>query len=159
MNMSTKKLRRLTRNSAIDTEPTWSPDGKSIAFVSDRSGRPQVYKMSSSGGRAERITFLGNYNSRPAFSPDGKKIAMVHGNSEGYHIAILDTESGVVDILTDGKLDESPSFAPNGSTILYATSSRNRGILSAVSADGKVKQRLVLQQGDVREPSWAPYRK
>jgi len=159
MKLSTRKLRRLTRNSAIDTEAVWAPDGKSIAFVSDRSGRPQIYRVSANGGRAERITFLGNYNSRPAFSPDGKKITMVHGNPEGYHIAILDIESGVMDILTDGQLDESPSFAPNGSTILYATASGKRGILSAVSSDGKVKQRLVLQQGDVREPSWAPYRK
>jgi TolB protein len=115
--------------------------------------------MSVDGGRAKRVTFLGNYNSRPTFSPDGKKITMVHGDSQGYHIAILDIESGVMNVLTDGQLDESPSFAPNGSTILYATSSKNRGVLSAVSSDGKVKQRLVLQQGDVREPAWAPYRK
>jgi len=159
LDLLSKKLTRLTRNTAIDTEPAWSPDGKTIVFVSDRSGKPQVYRMSAQGGRAERITFQGKYNARPSFSPDGKKITMVHGNSEGFHIAILDVESGVLDVLTDGSLDESPSFAPNGSMILYATAAKRRGILSAVSTDGKVKQRLVLQQGDVREPAWAPYRK
>jgi TolB protein len=115
--------------------------------------------MSVEGGRAERLTFQGKYNARPSFSPDGKKITMVHGNAEGFHIAIMDLESGVLDVLTDGSLDESPTFAPNGSMILYATAAKRRGILSAVSTDGKVKQRLVLQQGDVREPAWAPYRK
>jgi TolB protein len=104
------------------------------------------------------MTFQGKYNARPSYSPDGKTITLVHGNSTGYHIAILDIASGVIDVLTDGRLDESPSFAPNGSMILYATAGARRGILSAVSADGKVKQRLVLQQGDVREPAWAPYR-
>lgn len=158
LDVLTKRLTRLTQNSAIDTEPTWSPDGKTIAFVSGRSGKPQVYRMSSQGGRAERITFQGSYNARPSYSPDGKKITLVHGNSEGFHIAVLDIESGVLDILTDGSLDESPTFAPNGSMILYATAAKRRGILSAVSTDGKVKQRLVLTQGDVREPAWAPYR-
>jgi len=159
LDILSKRLKRLTRNTAIDTEPAWSPDGKSIVFVSDRSGKPQVYRMPAKGGRADRMTFQGKYNARPSYSPDGKKITMVHGNGQGYHIAIMDTDSGVIDVLTDGRLDESPTFAPNGSMILYATAGKQRGILSAVSTDGKVKQRLVLQQGDVREPAWAPYRK
>ncbi len=159
LDLLSKRLKRLTRSTGIDTEPAWSADGKTIVFVSDRSGKPQVYRMSAEGGRAERLTFQGKYNARPSFSPDGKKITMVHGNAEGFHIAIMDLESGVLDVLTDGSLDESPTFAPNGSMILYATAAKRRGILSAVSTDGKVKQRLVLQQGDVREPAWAPYRK
>ena len=159
LDIKTRRLKRLTRNTAIDTEPAWSPDGKSIVFVSDRSGRPQIYRIPASGGRSERLSFDGSYNARPVYMPGGDKIAMVHGDSQGYHIATLDLKTGVMDILTNGRLDESPSFAPNGSMILYAASSRNHGILSAVSVDGKVKQRLVLKQGDVREPAWAPYRK
>jgi len=158
LNIKNLRLRRLTRNSAIDTEPDWSADGKSIVFVSDRSGRPHIYRMPAKGGRAERLTFQGNYNARPSFTPDGKKIVLVHGASDGYHIATLDLQSGVIEILTSGRLDESPSFAPNGRMILYAASSANRGILSVVSVDGRVKQKLVLQQGDVREPAWAPFR-
>ena len=159
LDIQSRQLKRLTRNTAIDTEPAWSPDGKTIAFVSDRSGRPQIYRVAVTGGRADRLSFEGSYNARPVYMPGGDKIAMVHGNSGGFHIATLDLKTGVMDILTSGRLDESPSFAPNGSMILYAASSRNRGILSAVSVDGKVKQRLILKQGDVREPAWAPYRK
>lgn len=158
LSLSNLRLRRLTRNTAIDTEPRWSPDGQSIVFVSDRSGRPHVYRIAAKGGRAERLTFQGNYNARPSYAPDGKKIVLVHGTAEGYHIATLDLQSGVIDILTSGRLDESPSFAPNGKMILYAASGRNSGILSVVSIDGRVKQKLVLQQGDVREPAWAPFR-
>ena len=159
LDLASLRVKRLTRNSSIDTEPVWSPDGKSIIFVSDRSGRPQVYKMPMQGGRAQRLSFQGNYNSRPVFQPDGKKLAIVHGNADGFHIATLDIESGVVDILTRGRLDESPSYAPNGSMILYAASGKDRAILSAVSADGKAAGRLKFKQGDVRDPAWAPYRK
>jgi len=159
LDINNPRLRRLTRNTAIDTEPNWSPDGQSIVFVSDRSGRPQLYQVPVKGGRAKRLTFLGNYNARPSFTPDGKKITLVHGTSDGYQIATLDLQSGVIDVLTNGRLDESPSIAPNGQMILYAASNKNRGILSIVSIDGKVKQKLVLQQGDVREPAWAPFRK
>ena len=60
-------------------------------------------------------------------------------------------------MLTDGRLDESPSFAPNSSIILYATEHKGRGVLAAVSVDGRVRQRLALTEGDVREPAWSPY--
>ena len=109
------------------------------------------------GGKVRRITFEGDYNARAVFSPDGKSLAMVHGNQGNYKIAVLELESGVVRTLTGGKLDESPSFAPNGSMILYASKNGNRGQLSAVSADGRVHQRLVLATGEVREPAWSPF--
>ena len=159
LDLKSLRVKRLTRNSSIDTEPVWSPDGKSIAFVSDRSGRPQVYRMPAQGGRAQRLSFQGNYNARPVFQPGGKMLAIVHGNADGYHIATLDIDSGIIDILTQGRLDESPSFAPNGSMILFAASENNRAILSAVSVDGKKAGRLKFKQGDVRDPAWAPYRK
>lgn len=157
MDVQAGSLTRMTSNTAIDTEPAWSIDGNSLYFVSDRSGSPQIYQIALSGGAAKRVSFEGSYNSRPVVSPDGKKLAMVHRNGGKFHIAVLELESGVLTELTDGRLDESPSFAPNGSMILYATEYQHRGVLSAVSIDGRVKQRLVLQNGDVREPAWAPF--
>ena len=159
MDLKSKALNRLTTNSAIDTEPCWSPDGASIVFTSSRGGSPQLYRMSSAGGKATRLTFDGKYNADADFSPDGRKLAMVHRESGGYRIAVLDLESGALRVLTDGQQDESPSFSPNGSIIIYATGEGNREVLAAVSVDGRFRQRLSLQAGNVREPSWSPFDK
>ncbi|WP_329742471.1 Tol-Pal system beta propeller repeat protein TolB [Dyella sp. A6] len=159
MDLATHKETRLTHNLAIDTEPVWSPDGKSIYFTSDRSGRPQIYKMPSTGGTPTRVTFQGQSNYDADISSDGKQLAMVQANGNVYRIAIMDMSlGGQVRYISPGPLDESPSFAPNGSMLLYASSAGRHGVLYAVSDDGKVRQRLVLADGDVREPAWGPYR-
>lgn len=147
---------QITRHWSIDTEPVWSPDSKWIYFTSDRGGRPQIYKVAVGGGNASRITREGEYNARASISPDGTLIAVAHGRGNEYRIAVLDMDTGRMRILTPGVLDESPSFAPNGSMILYATREGSRGVLSAVSVDGNVRQRLILSEGDVREPAWSP---
>jgi TolB protein len=156
LNLVTRSLTRLTRSYAIDTEPTWSPDGSSIVFTSDRGGKPQLYIMPSQGGQEKRLTFSGSYNARPSFSPDGRNIAMVHGEGGDYRIAVMDMATRSVNVLTAGRLDESPSFAPNGSMILYASRKGNTGYLSAVSLDGKIQQKLVFDSSEVREPAWSP---
>ncbi len=157
MHLSGNRLQRITRNRAIDTEPFWSPDGAGLAFTSDRGGSPQIYEVALRDGSTRRLTFEGQYNARPRYSPDGKAITMVHGNNGNYRIAIKDLEGGYLDVLTRGSQDESPSFAPNGSMIIYATSGGGGSELAAVSADGRVHQRLALQEGEVREPAWGPF--
>jgi TolB protein len=157
--LSSSRLRRLTTNAAIDTEPSWSPNGERIVFTSDRGGSAQVYSVPADGSaRPERISFTGAYNARPRYSPDGKQLAMVHGNDGIFRIAVLDLENGALRVLTDTHLDESPSFAPNGSMILYATSSGQGSALAAVSVDGAVRQTLVERRGSAREPAWSPFR-
>ncbi len=157
MDVATKQPRRLTRHRSIDTEPSWSPDGRYLIFTSDRGGRPQIYKMGASGGNAQRLTFEGKYNARASYAPDGTKIVMVTQNDSGFHIATLDQRTGRFKLLTRTRLDESPSFAPNGDMILYATEKGGRGVMAAVSADGNVQQTLRVQSGDVREPAWSPF--
>ena len=157
--LSTRKLQAVTRHYAIDTEPAWSPDGRYLVFTSDRGGKPQIYRVSAFGGRAERVTFQGSYNARASYSPDGKLLALVTREDGNYRIAVQDLDSGVMQVLSQGSLDESPSFAPNGSMIIYASKSGHRGVLAAVSVDGRVRQRLALQEGDVREPVWSPFKK
>lgn len=149
-------LRQVTKSSAIDTEPTWSTDGNWIYFSSDRGGRPQIYKVPSSGGDVQRVSFEGAYNVSPRFSPDGKTLAMIRNDGGRYRVALQNLSSGQVQLLSEGAQDESPSFAPNGHVILYATRSGGRGALAAVSADGRVKQRLKDSGGDIREPAWGP---
>ncbi len=147
---------RLTQSSAIDTEPSFSPDGELILFTSDRGGSPQIYGMSAKGGDVRRLTFEGTYNVSPHFNPDGKSFTFIQRNGGRFNVAVQDLATRQVQVLTDGTLDESPSFAPNGRMILYAAVVKGRGILSAVSSDGRVKQRLTADAGDVREPAWGP---
>src|SRR5215813_718914 len=147
---------RLTQSSAIDTEPNFSPDGRSLLFTSDRGGTPQIYRQSVSGGQPERVTFDGTYNVSPRHSPDGKSFTFIQRNGTRFNVAMQDFTTRQVQVLTDGAVDESPTFAPNGKMILYATEVRGRGLLSAVSSDSRMKQRLVSDAGDVREPAWGP---
>lgn len=156
MNAEGGNLQRLTNNAAIDTEPTWSPDGKYILFTSDRSGSPQIYRMPASGGEAARVTFTGDYNVSPDFSPDGKSFVFIHRSGGRFRIARHDLSNGQMEILTEAALDESPSYAPNGQMVLYASKDGRNGVLAAVSADGRVKQKLSTRLGQVREPAWGP---
>jgi TolB protein len=157
LDLTTRKLTRLTTNRAIDTEGTWSPDGQQIFFTSDRSGGPQVYKVNSSGGTPERVTFKGSYNARPRLSPDGSKVALVHLDRGNYRIAVLDLSNQDLLVVSAGRQDESPSFAPNSDSLIYATRQGRSGVLETVSADGLIRQRLASAQGDVREPVWSPF--
>lgn len=157
MEVASGALKRLTNSAGIDTEPVWAPDGNSILFTSDRGGSAQIYRVSARGGNAQRLTFEGSYNAGADVSPDGRKLAMVHGTGGSYRIAVLDLATGAMRTLTDGQQDESPSFSPNGSMIIYATRAGNREVLAAVSVDGRFRQRLSLQAGNVREPSWSPF--
>lgn len=156
LNLGNRALTRLTSGLSIDTEPTWSPDGSTIVFTSDQGGKPQLYMIPSSGGRATRLTFQGDYNARARFSADGRSLAMVNGNGGRYRIAVMDMASRTVNVLSEGNLDESPSFAPNGSMILFAANKGGRSVLSVVSTDGAMQQKLDFHSGGVREPAWAP---
>lgn len=162
MNINSRKLTRITRSYAIDTEPEWLPNAQGLVFTSDRGGSPQLYEVKlkryKPATRARRLTFEGNYNARPAVSSDGKYIAMVHRIQGKFRIAVLEKDTRHFRVLTEGKLDESPSFAPNGRMIIFATEEKYRGILSAVSVDGRARQRLSFNKGDVREPVWSPYK-
>jgi len=159
LDIATKKLTRVTRHFAIDTEPNWGPDGKSLIFTSNRGGSPQIYQIGLASGRVERLTFDGDYNARGRVSPDGKSIVMVHRNNGVFHIAWQEISTGNMRVLTETWLDESPTIAPNGAMLLYATQHQNKGVLAAVSMDAGLKFRLPSKMGDVREPSWSPYPK
>lgn len=156
MDIDTGALTQVTRSNAIDTEPAWSADGETLYFTSDRAGSPQIYEMRLPGGTARRLTFEGSSAGAAQVSPDGKSLVYVRGGDGGLRIARLDLETRQGTLLTRGPLDKSPSFAPNGSMVLYSTTERGRGILGSVSRDGRVHQRLAARTGEVREPAWSP---
>ena len=160
LDLRNRQLQRLTRHYGIDTEPAWSPDGRSLIFTSDRGGQPQIYRLGLEDRKLERLTFEGNYNARGRLTQDGRFLAMVHrssGGGNGFDIAVQDLKTGRVDILTRSGMAESPSIAPNGSVVIYATQEGTRGILAATSLDGRVQFRMPVDRGDVREPAWSPY--
>ena len=166
MDLSSRRLLQLTDHWGIDTEPVWTPDGQRIVFTSDRGGKPQLYEMAANGdGKPVRITRSGqgDYNARASLSPDGDRIALVTGGGDSYRIAVLNRATNTMKYLSDGPLDESPSFAPNGSMVLYASRNGAQGVLSAVpvlgsAATGRVAHQLIFSEGDIREPAWSPIR-
>jgi len=159
MDLNSRQIRRVTNDSAIDTEPFWGRDGQTIYFTSDRSGKPQIYKTNVSGDGAERVTFVGNYNANPKLSADEKTLVMVH-RQEGFtnfQIGAQDLQRGSVRVLSNTSLNDSPTVAPNGTMVIYASRQQDRGVLMLVSINGRVRITLPTTQGDVREPSWSPY--
>lgn len=157
MNLSDRSLSRVTNNSSIDTEPSWAPDGRSLLFTSDRSSGPQIYRYTIASQETQRLTFTGNYNARGRFSPDGEDLFLVHRSSRGYQVARQDLANNRLVVLSESTQDESPSVAPNGTMVIFATQQGGNGVLSAVSADGRSSFRLPSAQGDVREPAWSPF--
>jgi TolB protein len=159
LDLTTQALTRITDDPGIDTEPQWSKDGQSLYFTSDRAGGPQVYRVGiQPGDHPRRLTFQGNYNARPRISPDESQLAFVTQEDGAYRIAVMDLKGrGDVQVLTKGRFDVSPSYAPNGAMIIYASRDRGRGVLALVSADGRVQERLVSSEGEVQEPAWSPF--
>ncbi|EEH69528.1 MULTISPECIES: Tol-Pal system beta propeller repeat protein TolB [Acinetobacter] len=157
MNLNTRQVQRMTNDTAIDTEARYSPDGKSFIFTSDRGGSPQIYRYTFADKSVRRLTFRGAFNARGTLSADGKRLALVHRPSgSNYKVALQDINTGITNILTPTSLDESPSFSPNGQMVVYATREGNRGLLSIMSTDGRFRMNLPSEQGEVREPAWAP---
>jgi TolB protein len=157
LDIARKRFTRITHHYGIDTAPNWSADGKAVMFTSNRGGKPQIYQITLSNKRVERLTIDGDYNAKPQVTPDGKGLVMVHRYDGVFHIAVQDIATGNIRVLTQTALDESPSIAPNGAILLYATKDNKRGILAGVSLDAGIKYKLPAKSGDVREPAWSPF--
>src|SRR5690554_258153 len=157
LDIASRQMTRMTEHFAIDTEPRWLADGQSLVFTSNRGGGPQIYRLDLRDKSVRRVSFEGDYNSNPAVTPDGRYLAYVHRRGGKFHIAVQDLQRHTFNIVTTTEQDESPSVAPNGSMIIYATKHKGMGVSQAVSIDGRIKVHLPSKEGEVREPSWSPY--
>ena len=159
MDLGSRQIQRVTNSGAIETEPFWGKDGQTLYFTSDRAGKPQIYKQSISGGAAQRVTFTGNYNANPKLSADEKTLVMIHRQDgfTNFKVAAQDLATSRLRILSGTSMDDSPTVAPNGAMLIYATRQQGRGVLMLVSTNGRVRLPIPTAQGDVREPSWSPY--
>jgi TolB protein len=156
LNVDGSGLTRLTKGGNLDTEPVFSRDGKTIYFTSDRGGSAQIYRVAASGGEPTRVSYSGSYNVSPAISPDGRHLTYISRDEGRYRVVLQELASGQTRVLTDTARDESPSFAPNGQAVLYATVQGGRGVLGTVSLDGMTRARLSESGVDAREPAWGP---
>lgn len=157
LDLATNQMEQITTGPAIDTEPRWAPDGRSLVFTSSRGGGAQIYRVHLADKRVDRITYQGSYNARGTITPDGKYLVMIHRSDSGFNIAAQDLANNQLYILTQTRMDESPSVAPNGRMVIYGTSDGQRRSLAEVSIDGRVKLRLPTTEGSVQEPSWSPF--
>lgn len=158
MDIASGELTRMTNHPAIDTEPRWMPDGKALVFTSDRGGSAQIYRLDLASRNVQRLTFEGSYNARADISPDGRYLAMVHRQKgQQFQIAVQDLQSKMITTITKTAQDESPSFAPNGASLVYATRRGEYGELGISTPDGRYQVRLPARLGEVREPAWSPF--
>lgn len=157
LNLANLQLKQITSGYSIDTEPRWTANGRSLIFTSDRGGAPQIYQYDFNSEKVTRLTYQGNYNARASILPDGRSLVFMHRENGAFGIAKENLGSGELQILTESGVDESPSLAPNGKMVLYATQYQGRGVLAVVSIDGRIKLRLPARAGTVQEPAWSPY--
>jgi len=152
-------LTRMTNQFAIDTESSWSPKGNKILFTSGRSGSPQVYELDLRrlNAKAKRISFEGTYNAKASYLPDEEGIIFVHRSTDGlFHIALKYKKENFLRILTEAKMDESPSVAPNGNMVIYGITEGDQSMLAGFSLSG-ASFKLPASQGEVREPAWSNF--
>lgn len=157
LDLASHHLRPLTSGWSIDTEPVFASDGRSLLFTSNRDGNPQIYRYNLENSAISRVTYSGEYNAKASLSPDGRLMACMHREGGQFYIAVQDVPTGRVDVVSQAGSDESPSLAPNGKMIIYATTSGSQGMLAQVSVDGRIRLLLPAREGSVQEPAWSPF--
>jgi TolB protein len=158
MDYDGERIKRLTNNGSLNLNPSWSPDGKEIAFLSYRSGRPELVILSSSGGlRKAYPQQRGELNLAPDWSPDGKKIAFAgsrDGNSEIFVLRVADGQ--LTRLTTNPALDTSPSWSPTAREIAFVSDRSGSPQIYIMDAEGTNVRRLTYEGAWNDLPAWSP---
>lgn len=152
-------MTNLTRHPGIDTAPAWSPTGGQIAFISDRSGTPQVWAMDSDGSNLRRLVQEGGHCDSPAWSPDGRLILYSwQAPSQWKHdVYVLEVATGQIFQLTHGMgSSESPHWSPDGRHIAFQNTRTGSKQIFIMNADGKNRKQITTY-GVNEGPSWTHY--
>ena len=157
--------RKLTNNRHGDWFPSWSPDGKRIAFVSDRDGpfNPEIYVMDADGGNPQNLTNSPRYDRDPSWSPDGKRIVF-SARREGHfenkfaitnEIYVMDADGGNQQRITENRVqDWFPSWSPDGKRIAFASRRDGNDEIYVMDADGGNPRNLTNHPDEDIIPAW-----
>ena len=158
MDLRSGKITRLTNSASIDTSPSFSPDGRRIAFESDRGGRQQIYVMNADGSNVQRISFGNGSYSTPVWSPRGDLVAFTKRYKGQFQIGVMQTDGSRERILADGYHNEGPTWAPNGRVLMFFRESpgANGGPqLFSVDLTGRNEYRVPTPAFG-SDPAWSP---
>jgi TolB protein len=147
--------KRLTSHWAIDTTPSFSPDCSKIAFVSGRSGGPQIYVMNADGSDQRRLTHQGSYNTQPTWSPSGDVIAFsARDERNAFDIFTVDLQGNIERLTQDQGNNSDPSFSPDGRYLVFVSDRGGKGKrLWMMTADGQIQHPISEGEG-FESPSW-----
>lgn len=149
------ELARLTASPGIDCSPAFSFDGSQIAFVSERSGGPQIYVMAADGSGARRVTFSGNHNVDPAWSPKGDRLAFV-GRDGAFDVFTVRLDGSGMERITQGAGDnEDPSWSPEGSYVAFSSTRSGGSHIWIASSDGLHQVQVTSGGGGYTNPHWS----
>ena len=156
---SLEMSRKLTKHSSIETEPVLSPDGNKLAYISDRTGSPQIYLMDLSTKKSTRLTNKGKYNTSPAWSPDSSMIAytsLVGGKTAIFRVGADDPLGFANQVSPKGMQAESPVWSSDGSLVAFQAKKGMDWKIYYVLSSGSSAQRLTSSVDGVNEtsPSW-----
>lgn len=148
---------------AMNVEPAVSPDGKKIAFSSDRAGRTMIYTMNIDGSNVKRITFAGQFNASPAWSPDGKKIAFAGQTGSNFDVFVMNEDGTNMVRLTSAKKpngkasnNEDPTWSPDGRFVMYTSDRTGKNQIYISTPDGLEERRITIDSANYYKPKWSP---